>query len=565
MSARILHISDLHFRAPSEHDKNIYYSDSNFCDDFIKYINNNIGNIDYLIFTGDAINQGYVKAFDDAKKFLEELITKLNIRKDRILLCMGNHDFDRHELELEAKEIPADAINKQKRMENIHASKAKYKYFKSFVKDITGKDLDVQDAIYDSIVDENNRFILMGVNTCYIESFDISSHKGMIDKDQFTYKLNSALEGKSDYNVFLAMHHNPASEAPGNEISTWKDILKSNTIKNPIIVFSGHIHYIETSYGEQDEQEGYSSAETSKPGTYYFSAGSLLNKEYKARSFNIYEVENSKITYHFHTHIESGAKPYWEETKEGNTIMLSDRVFLPDSRELDGEKELPGEPNSFRNEVTTIMNYIGDHKLYYSGHFHWNTDETTGKSDFKSHGYIDINYLVSHIESLEIITRLFEGKITEIKNQYKETFGKTLLVSIGMECNVIGARLSVLFPKFDYSYIPRKRKAGDHDDIEIKIGLDIKDYDTIIIIKDIMGKTRQGETEEIIRDLFYGKNVYVVSLFYCGDATKKEGILKSVDKAHFYSLIDEIKILMCDVPDTECPIIKNKLQTIYRC
>ena len=71
MSVNILHISDLHFRAPAELNKNICQSNTDFCNEFISYIKG-IGNIDYLIFTGDAINQGYVKAFKNAKTFLAE-------------------------------------------------------------------------------------------------------------------------------------------------------------------------------------------------------------------------------------------------------------------------------------------------------------------------------------------------------------------------------------------------------------------------------------------------------------------------------------------------------------
>jgi 3',5'-cyclic AMP phosphodiesterase CpdA len=562
MSINILHISDLHFRAPSEHDKNIYYSDSNFCAEFVDYIKK-IGKVDYLIFTGDAINQGYVKAFEDAKLFLEKIIDELKIDKKHVILCMGNHDFDRHELELEAKEIPSTATDKQERLNNIHTSDNKYKYFKNFVSDILGKKLNVKDAIYDCIIDDDNKFLLLGVNSCYLESFDTPSHKGMIDKDQFIYKLNELLNGKLDYSVFLAMHHNPAVEASGDEVRTWKDILNCNKAKNPIVVFSGHIHYIGTEI-DVDGKDGKSEAETTRRGTYYFSAGSLLNTEYKSRSFNMYEIESKTITYHFHTHINSEEKPYWEETNK-NTINLNERDFSSDTVEQVRDGLLSMSPTPLLESYPSLMDYIGKHQLFYSGHFHWNTDENTGESDFKSLGYIDINYLVSHIESLEIITQLFSGEINDIKKKNQEMPGKTLVVSIGMECSVIGARLSVLFPEYDFSYIPRKRKASDHNDIEQKIGLEIDRYDTIILIKDVIVKTSKGETEEIIRDLFYGKNIHLISLFYCGSPDKKKDILKGIDNAQFHSLIDDIKITICGMSESNCPIIKNKLQTIYRC
>ena len=462
MGVKILHISDLHFRAPNELDKNIYQSDPEFCKEFIGYIKKNIGGIDYLVFTGDAINQGYVKAFDDAKKFLEEIITELNIRKSQIMLCMGNHDFKWTELAEEAQEIPANASNKKEREDNIHTSNTKYKHFKSFVQDVTGKSLNVKDAIYDRIIDDNNKFMLFGVNTCYVESYEKTSHKGAIDKNQFIYKLKESLKDRPDFNVFLAMHHNPDPNAVGQDVYYWKEILldiQKEQIKNPIVVFSGHIHYIDTSgYAQKEGQDdGSAVVEGNGKGTYYFSAGSLLNTEYKGRSFNLYEINNNTISYSFYAHLNTMKDPYWEKIRD-NKITIEEQDFYENNTTKEsGEEEenIPG-VNKEDEDKQFLMEYIGWHKLYYSGHFHWNTDENTGNSDIKTHGYIDINYLVSHDKSLESITRLFRTKIDVIRNQYSEKLGKTIMISIGMECNVIGARLSVLFPGFDFSYIPRK-------------------------------------------------------------------------------------------------------------
>lgn len=571
MSINILHISDLHFRAPSEQDKNIYYSNKDFCKEFVSYIKDKIGEVDYLIFTGDAINQGYLKAFDDAIKFLEEIIKELHIEKKKVLLCMGNHDFNHNELIEEEKEIPAYEPDRQTKVANIHTSDTKYKHFKSFVENICGKDLNVKDAIYDEITDEKNKFVIIGVNTCYIESYEKKSHKGAIDKEQFVYKLKELLKDKSDYKVFLAMHHNPDPSAVGNEIYNWKEILldiRKEQIKNPIVVFSGHIHYIETGIGCSYEHDGKSDAVIGKQkGIYYFSAGSLLNTEYKSRSFNLYEIDNNKITYHFHTHINAKKKPFWKRIDGGEIIIEEQDVTSKITTEESGDddKETPGENKQIEDKLK-LMKYIGGHELYYSGHFHWNTDENTEKSDFKSHGYIDINYLVSHNESLEIITRLFRTEIDNIKNLYKEKLGKTMLVAIGMECNVIGARLSILFPDFDFSYLTRKYKAKDYNDIENGTALTYGDYDTIILIKDIMVKTSKGDTVEIIRDKFYGKNVQLISLFYCGKATERDAIKGIFDTVQFFPLIEDIKIPICDEQDEKkCPIVEYKLQTIYKC
>lgn len=569
MSVKILHISDLHFRAPAELNKNICQSNEDFCDEFISYIKSIGKKIDYLIFTGDAINQGYVRALEEATGFLNRIIDGLGISKDRVLLCMGNHDFNRNELIEEEQQIPANIDNREAEVRKIPFNDTKYKHFRKLVQDVCKKDLNVQDAIYDCIVNDDNRFILLGVNTCYLESYEVTSHKGAIDNIQFVHKLKECLKDYPDYNLFFAMHHNPDPEAVGNDVYNWKEILlnvQKEQIKNPIVVFSGHIHYIETGIGCSYEHDGESDAVIGKQkGIYYFSAGSLLNTEYKSRSFNLYEIDNNTITYHFHTHINAKEKPFWKPIEEDKIIVEEQDVnsIITTEEQGNDDNETPGENKQIEDKLN-IMKYIGKHELYYSGHFHWNTDENTKKSDFKSHGYIDINYLVSHNESLEIITRLFRAEIDEIINMEKDKLGKTLLVAIGMECNVIGARLSIMFPDFDFSYLTRKYKAKDYNIVENGTRLAYRDYDTIILIKDIMVKTSKGDTVEIIRDKFYGKNVHLISLFYCGES--KEDVYKSINKVQFHPLIEDIKIPKCNVQDEKkCPIVEYKLQTIYKC
>ena len=345
--------------------------------------------------------------------------------------------------------------------------------------------------------------------------------------------------------------------------------IQKKQIKNPIVVFSGHIHYIDISgYAQKEYQDDDGSAleKGNKKGIYYFSAGSLLNTEYKGRSFNLYEIDHKTIIYHFHTQIDVEEKPEWREFKKDSiTIEEQDFTSYKVQKPIGDEvPPIPGENKQIKDKLD-IMDYIGRHELYYSGHFHWNTDENIKESDIKSHGYIDINYLVSHNESLEIITRLFRTEIDDIIDLYKEKLGKTLLVAIGMECNVIGARLSIMFPGFDFTYIPRK--ASDYNSIENDIDglLEKNDYGTIILIKDIIVNSITGETNNLLRGKLYGKNVHLISLFYCGDI-KKENVLKGFDaKPYLHSLIDDIKIPICNVKEEECPIINYKLQTIYRC
>ena len=499
--------------------------------------------------------------YEKASDFLKRVVEELGVPMDNVLICMGNHDISWKKL---------DNIADKKGNENLHLKKEKYDNFKKFYNGFYKKGDNIirqfkTDAIFVEIPDDNHKILFLGVNTCYHESNLKDDHHGYIDKSSFETYFRKLDPKYKDYVKCLVMHHNPKDLAKEkHEFRNWRD-LDFRNIGKPFIVFCGHIH---SSDGESEVIGDNDDA------IHFVSVGSLLDIDAIGKC-NIYTISDDsfilQIRYFNYQEDTSFSKHYWQEQTDcpfrkkivlkNNSVWnsLSSENNELRKQELDNlQKQVLSDSNNLVSHKS-ILDVIKDQQLYYSGHFHWNTDKKGENSKFKSHGYIDINYLVSHIESLETITYLYKEKIEEI--QKVTTLNKTLMVSIGLECTVVGARLSVLFPEFDFSYMPRKREVNDHNDIETDIGS--SDYNTVIIIKDITFDAK--EVVEIIEDQFSQKNVHLISLFYCGKKGEKKGIFLGKGSAHFYSLIDDIEIPQCNVSESDCSIIKNKLQTIYRC
>lgn len=563
MSINILHISDLHFGTKAKKDeRSTRYSDefvTSFIDEFKKE------KIDYLIVSGDVANSSKKIEYKKAYDFFNKVVKNLNIPKKNVLICMGNHDISWEILTKieDTKGIPEEDLYKEKK---------KFDNFKKFYDDFYKEgDTQIQlfktDPVFVQISDDAHKILFLGVNTCYHESNKAEDHYGYIDKANFETSICNIDSKYKNYVKFLVMHHNPMDLCrEQNCVKNW-NVINHSKLGYPFIVFCGHIHGSDAAKVEKETDNS----------IYYISVGSLLQKSTLGKC-NLYTIsdDSSKLQikyFNFHDDVNISDQ-YWQEqtaSPASKEVLLKQHVIKNDfydelmSRSGEKAKQLienqQNNQNPSNNEKPkkNILDEIKKHQLYYSGHFHWGTDGNGKNSKFKSHGYIDINYLVSHIESLETITQLYKEKIEEI--QKETTLNKTIMVSIGLECCVIGARLSVLFPDFVFSYIPREHKANDHIKIEKEIGF--SDYDTVILIKDITFDA--DEATEIIEERFKNKNIHLVSLFYCGILDKKNEILSGIKNAHFYSLIDDIEIPRCDVSESECPIIKNNLQTIYKC
>lgn len=546
MSINILHISDLHF-GTKKNEMESRYNDV-FVEDFINNLSTKT--IDYLIISGDVSNESKNEEYEKATVFLNKVVGELKIPKKNVLICMGNHDISWRILEdIEDKEGITDLYKKTDKYKNFE------KFYNDFFKE---GDTSIRqfksDPVFVEIPDVKHKVLFLGVNTCYRESNHKEDHFGYIDNDTFDECIRNLNTKYANYVRCLVMHHNPSELADEeHKVKNWRQINYRQIGSGlPFVVFCGHIHQSDgesNSYGNDDND-----------AIHYVSVGSLLLKSSTGK-YNLYTIDDNStrldIQYYNYQEDTAECKHYWQDQTKTNakkSISLRTSVqssdILNDIMSDDDKKhkqEVDSPPPQRRSQIEcsdsrnpkSILEEIRDHKLYYSGHFHWNTDGNGENSKFRSHGYIDINYLVSHDETLEKITLLYKKKIEETlieENKSSTTRGKTLLVSIGLECSVIGARLSVLFPDFDFSYIPRRREAKDHDDLENKVGF--SEYNTVILIRDITFDA--DESIEIIEERFKNKNIHLISLFYCGKRDKKMrffGILRMLISIHLLMIL----------------------------
>lgn len=87
---RILHISDFHYKPSKKFDQ------QKLVDQLINK-SKAVDPIDFIFFTGDLVNSGTVEAhfWEAGSLLLDGLSTALNVKKNNIFICGGNHDVDR--------------------------------------------------------------------------------------------------------------------------------------------------------------------------------------------------------------------------------------------------------------------------------------------------------------------------------------------------------------------------------------------------------------------------------------------------------------------------------------
>lgn len=92
---RILHLSDLHFGIGTDGAKGDRRANCLRCLlDTVSEINSE-NKIDYIVISGDIAFSGSEKEYQEADKFIERLVEKSKIEPSNIIICPGNHDFNR--------------------------------------------------------------------------------------------------------------------------------------------------------------------------------------------------------------------------------------------------------------------------------------------------------------------------------------------------------------------------------------------------------------------------------------------------------------------------------------
>lgn len=569
MSNAILHISDLHFVLNKKERISKTRFNKNFQDRFIQSLQGiESCSLKYLIVTGDIADTSSEKEYITALSFLNQLVNDLKINKKNVILCPGNHDVSWTELTRvgETEDIEDSELYRRQTEKFARFTKFYLDFF-----DDKKPSFNVNNAVFDTIIDDVDKIVIVAINTCFRESNQAKDHIGYINQTSFEDELAKIDFQKQykDYGKLLAMHHNPKdlSAEKHHNLENWKDLNKS-VIGYPFIVICGHIHGADGEATIKDDENT----------IFYISTGSLTKNNID-NTFNIYtnlQNESLDALYYALEDKESPEKYYWQHltgkiavkkpkfrpskeiplNKPDELNILLENILESDKQDLTRKLNKPEAQQTTPASIVldkSIMHFIKERNLFKSGHFHW-------KNEFRSHGFIDINNLVSHKDSLEVITRLFYNQLT---NMFNNCFEDTIIIAVGIECNIIGARLSALLD-CKYSFIPEPTKKDDFSEIEKTINSE--NYVRIVLLKDIVF-TAEHSKELLTTINIENKEVYVFSLFYCGNRIMKEKIFADHTNVFFMSICDDIEINQCDYCGKgrleKCSIYMNKLEEIY--
>lgn len=115
---KILHITDFHYSKESQLQIKVVKS-------IVNTLKEQELNIDFVFFTGDLVlNGSKVESFENASIALfEEISTKLNITKENIIFCPGNHDIDRTVIHSAAKAYFEANITSDEKLNSLYKDK----------------------------------------------------------------------------------------------------------------------------------------------------------------------------------------------------------------------------------------------------------------------------------------------------------------------------------------------------------------------------------------------------------------------------------------------------------
>jgi len=561
MKNAILHISDLHFVNDLNKDKSNYSEQFKriFFEKIKKEEKKNNFSLKYLIISGDLSDSGKQKEYKKVEAFLNYIVDNFEIEKKNILICPGNHDIN-----WDILESYWDTITDNK-LKPYELHNKKFERFTSFYNKFFKKEkkkFEPEKAVVDIIINEDDKLLIIGINSCYRESFQNKDHYAYIDETSLSEILTKEFVNKyEDFDKLIVMHHSPNELNSKESKENW-DKEVSPILKDFPTIFSGHIH----------NSDGEGLIVSTNDIKYFVTVGSFSKKD-TDNSFNIYyNTDNQKYKILYYEYANK-TKPYWQHHDSkvaidevslklltGNNVIKNipktDNSFktFPEKikKDSDGYKKKEKQEIkklNFNDLVNDLILIIQENKLFKTGHFQWS-------KDFKSFGLIDINYLVSTQETMNLISHLFNLRF----NQVFHTISPDLIIGIGLEGNVIGARLSVSYPESAYSFIPDLYKNDDFSEFENKIKEG--NYNNIVLIKDILfnaNNLKELLNKEILKD----KNIFVFSLFYCGKQDEDK-LFSAYANVKHYSICTELKINVCEIKNVDdCPIVKYKLDTCY--
>lgn len=595
MNNIILHISDLHVSLQKDFDGKEINIDSYlvaeendgsslFIERFFKFTENETKDCKiYLLVTGDITNRGEQIEFDFAIRYLEELVKKMNIKKDNILLIPGDHDLNRREIENQIAKYPDSTL------ENIN--EAKFTNFKKFYKKFLDKDFDPNLIIIDNLIIQG-KIQLLGINSAY--KIDLQNKEGAISIEKFEEELKKYNHNKELKNIFCC-HHNVVSSHENKKSGQWKvnnraRLLSKLQEKGINFIFSGNEHT--------------SSLEKYGQGEIIVSDSGPLTSKNNDTAFKIYEIDITDdivLTNKIYGLVKSGAfeNPYhWEQRnnslcKQDNTL----NIFIKKSPKIEDEitelvsgsntnerlEESRASPEIKLDEINTyyrstytdaLYDKVKELNIFHTGHFHWS--ETS-----RAHNWIDVSKLIESRDNLNFL----KDAIIDVLDTKIKADNIDLIIGLGYEGNILATKSAIKYNK-PYSFLPYSYRHHEHHKFENELNFEnnnTQNFKNVLIITDVVNDGRT--IRKLIKkreEKFFSEveKIYVISLFYTGESTLNNNILnfdiiknipnydlmsdEVVNNIEFYT-VKSLKVEKCPYGKNfreECFIYKDKLSCV---
>lgn len=269
-TVKFLHISDLHRGGPWYEDVIGDHKDSSVSrsfagtlttsmeTDFVKSLEEwqlKHGKIDAIVCSGDLGNRGDSSKIEEGLSFINLIQTRLGIPKDHVLVCPGNHDANRNEIDSNVFAGYFSALSKYGYIDHLSDTEPFYINEIPFIILNTSlgaaqKSLFIQkyrDLVNTLSAEDKQRFSeeLKEAGVDFLEdSLDIPAITG----NQADRVINAINSGRASFAIMI-MHH---SLLPCNsiEIRPYSSVLDSGRVlhrlidcQKDILMFHGHVHF----------------------------------------------------------------------------------------------------------------------------------------------------------------------------------------------------------------------------------------------------------------------------------------------------------------------------------
>lgn len=428
MKHSILHITDLHldnFLGTDEHLRKGYFKE--YIDDLVEKIVESGLEVDSIIISGDLVNKGKIENFENVSIIIDYLANKINVKKERICFCIGNHDF-------KYKEELADGSNSE------IVRKKYYDFVKSF---------------HHKILFENQRFNLIELEkSVFYLSIDstLGSHDsklqgkpGIIRQEEIDEIVSEIIREKIPANSLLLIGcHYPIisfpSGLPADGEDNWEEnhLWKSaNALRKRInntksinkIWFMGDCHIPDHIQCEDAYfiMTGRFGGSTNLSDIKHFSQ---IRRQCKIISFYIESdsIPVHTFSYEATTHKDNPNYGSWE-SKKGEI-----RVIKPTESKSSTHEETNKVLHLIHAHTEEmILSRIKENDLYSFGRFVTSENNT-------SLGWVNINRLLN---STELLSNIVDKSLKYLTEQLKLDFAGGIIVGLDFWGTIIGSQISI--------------------------------------------------------------------------------------------------------------------------